>query len=345
MTASWAIERSPASWRNASSCAVPCEPVSAPSEGVAAHRRAWARPTSFAGVKGPASGPVWAREPAPTDGAVAPLRGRFPRRLGGFTLIEATVAIAVTGIVAALVALFIRAPVQGYADAARRAELTDQADTALRRIARDVARAAPNSVRVAEAGGKTYLEFLQTSGGGRYRSQVDGTGAGDPMDFSAPDDAFDVLGPPITLAPGEQNLILVYNLGIPGADAYAGDNLTPATSAAGVALSHITINPFRFPLESPAHRFQVVSYPVTYECDPGAGVMRRYWNYPLAAAQPTPPTGGSSALLVRDVTSCLVTYDGSIANVRAGLVTLGLTLTRQGESVTLYHAVHVANVP
>ncbi len=293
----------------------------------------------------------WVRFLSPGEGEgerveeTEPGAAALPARQGGFTLIEATVAIAVTGIVAALVALFIRAPVQGYADATRRAELTDQADTALRRIVRDVARAAPNSVRVATAGGKTYLEFLQTSGGGRYRGQVDGTGAGDPLDFSFPDGSFDVLGPPITLVPGEQNLILVYNLGIPGADAYAGDNVSPATSGTGVALNNIAIKAFRFPLESPAHRFQVVSYPVTYECDPGAGVIRRYWNYPISATQPTPPAGTSPALLVGDVTDCLVTYTGSIANVRAGLVTLGLTLSRQGETVTLYHAVHVANVP
>lgn len=285
------------------------------------------------------------RKPASNRDAAAFFGVAMHGRRGGFTLVEAVVAIAVTGIVAALAALFIRVPVAGYADATRRAELTDQADTALRRIARDVARAAPNSVRVATTGGKTYLEFLQTSGGGRYRGQVDHTGAGDPLDFSAPDGSFDVLGPPITLAPGEQNLILVYNLGIPGADAYAGDNVSAATSPTGVALNNLAINPFRFPLESPAHRFQVVSYPVTYECDPGAGVIRRYWNYPIAAAQPTPPSGTSPALLVRDVTDCFVTYNASIANVRAGLVTLGLTLTRLGESVTLYHAVHVANVP
>lgn len=276
--------------------------------------------------------------------------GRVLRgRRGGFTLVEAVVVIAVTGIVAAAVALFIRGPVQGYVDAARRAELTDEADTALRRMARDVRLALPNSIRVTTVGGKTYLEFLQTSAGGRYRRQKAANGTGDPLDFSAPDASFDVLGPPVTLVPGEQNRIVVYNLGLPGADAYAGDNLSPATSATGTPLNHIAINPFRFPLESPAHRFQVVSYPVTYECDPGAKVIRRYWNYPIAATQPTPPSGGSQALLASDVTGCLITYDGSITNPvvgpRAGLVTLGLTISRLGESVTLYHAVHVLNLP
>ena len=52
----------------------------------------------------------------------------------GFTLVEAVMVIALTGIVAAIVAVFIRQPVQGYFDTVRRAELTDVADTAARRI-------------------------------------------------------------------------------------------------------------------------------------------------------------------------------------------------------------------
>ncbi|NCN89388.1 MAG: prepilin-type N-terminal cleavage/methylation domain-containing protein, partial [Gallionella sp.] len=53
----------------------------------------------------------------------------------GFTLIEMIVVIVITGIIAGIVAIFIKAPVQGYVDSARRAELTDIADTAVRRLA------------------------------------------------------------------------------------------------------------------------------------------------------------------------------------------------------------------
>lgn len=266
-------------------------------------------------------------------------------RCRGFTLVEAIVVVAVTAIVAAMVAVFIRVPVQGYVDATRRAELTDAADSALRRLARDLRLALPNSVRITTAGGRTYLEFLQTSGGGRYRAEVDGGGAGDVLDFTAPDASFDVLGPPVTLAAGEQNRIAVFNLGVPGSDAYAGDNLSAAGSATGTPLNAIQIAPFRFPFASPARRFQIVSYPVTYECDPAAGTLRRYWNYTIAAAQPTPPAGGSSALLASSVSACAMTYDAAVVARRAGLVTLRLTLARLDESVTLYHAVHVVNVP
>ena len=65
----------------------------------------------------------------------------------GFTLVEAIVVIVITGIIAAGVAVFIRAPVEGYVDSVARAELTDAADTALRRLSRDVNSALPNSLR------------------------------------------------------------------------------------------------------------------------------------------------------------------------------------------------------
>lgn len=261
----------------------------------------------------------------------------------GFTLVEATVVIAVTGIIAAMVALFIRAPVQSYVDATRRAELTDVADTALRRIARDVRLALPNSVRVTTAGGVSYLEFLQTSGGGRYRAELTDTGSGDALDFSSADTTFDVLGPAVALPAGDLNRVAVFNLGIPGADAYAGDNI--ANGPATVAGNTLTIPSTLFPFESPSRRFQIVAFPVTYECNPAAGTLTRYWNYPIAAAQPTPPAGGGNALLANGVSACSFTFNPVVVAQRAGLVTLHLTVTRLDESVRLYHAVHVSNVP
>ncbi|MEO6147359.1 MAG: prepilin-type N-terminal cleavage/methylation domain-containing protein, partial [Sulfuriferula sp.] len=198
----------------------------------------------------------------------------------GFTLIEAIIVITITGIVAGMVAVFIRAPVQGYFDSARRAELTDIADTAQRRISRDLRLALPNSVRVS---GGNYLEFLQTSGGGRYRAEVDNSGAGDILDFTTSDNSFDVLGPPVAKVPGAMNLVAVYNLGIPGADAYRGDNTSVMTTGGNT----VTINPFQFPFASPANRFQIISYPVSYVCagvgtdasGNGTGTLTRYWNY------------------------------------------------------------------
>jgi MSHA biogenesis protein MshO len=258
------------------------------------------------------------------------------RQHRGFTLIEMIIVITITGIIAAVVATFIRAPVQGYLDSANRAALTDVADTAVRRIGRDLHLALPNSVRVTSSGGITYLEFLLTSGGGRYRIDT----PGDPLDFTTTDSSFDVLGPAVSLTAGAQNLLAIYNLGITGANAYYGDN----TSAISAASTSVTFAPRLFPFDSPSHRFQIIQYPVTYACDTNAGTLTRYWNYPISANQPTSFTG-SSALLAKNVSLCSFSYDQQVITQRAGLVAISLQLTQNGESVNLYDEVHVSNAP
>lgn len=261
----------------------------------------------------------------------------------GFTLIEAVIVIVIAGIIVAMVAVFIRAPVQGYFDSARRAELTDSADTALRRISRDLRLALPNSVRVTQVGAAYYLEFLQTSGGGRYRAAADNSGAGNSLDFTQPVSSFDALGPPVSAVAGAQNLVVVYNLGVPGADAYQGDN---TSRISGITGNTITINTKQFPFASPANRFQIVSYPVTYVYDPAAQTLTRFWNYPIQPIQPTSFAAGTpGALLARNVTSGWFSYNGQVITQRAGLVSAWLQLTQGGESVNLYHEVHVSNVP
>src|SRR3989454_1114891 len=141
----------------------------------------------------------------------------------GVTLIEMVIVISITAIIAGAVSVFISRPVEGYADAARRAEMSDIADTALRRMTRDVRTALANSIRMTEfpaASGVLYLEYLQSSGGGRYRAEV----PGDFLDFTVPDATFDVIGAMPTFLGGES--IVIYNLASSGAtaNAYVGDN-------------------------------------------------------------------------------------------------------------------------
>lgn len=261
-------------------------------------------------------------------------------RSPGFTLVELIVVIAITAIIAAVVAVFIRAPVEGYFDSARHAELTDTADSALRRMARDLRLALPNSVRV----NGTAVEFLETRTGGRYRAEGDGGATpADELDFTAADSSFEVLGS-LSHAPQVGDLVVVYNLGIAGADAWAGEN---AAGITGVSGSTISIAPKRFPFESPGKRFHVVSGPVSYSCagvgannGTGTGTLTRYWGY----APSDPPTSGNSALLADKVSACSFVYEQG-ATARSGLVSMQLQITEAGEAVSLYHEVHVPNVP
>ena len=144
---------------------------------------------------------------------------------GGVTLIELTMVIAIIGVITTVASVFIKSPIDAYVDSARRAALTDTADTAMRRIARDVRKALPNSARIPNS---QCLEFIPTKAAGRYRDTVDVLSTGDILNFVALDSSFNMLGLNDDL-PADQkieagDMVAVYNLGVSGADAYAGDN-------------------------------------------------------------------------------------------------------------------------
>ncbi len=261
----------------------------------------------------------------------------------GFTLIEAIIAMVITGILGVTAAMFLKTPVQAYMDSARRGQLTDVADTVLRRMVRDLRLALPNSVRTATSGGNFYLEFLLTSGGGRYRARRTGAGTGDPLDFDATDTSFDVLGSAPACGAGQS--VVVFNLGpsVSGANAYAAENRAACT---GVAGSTVTLaSPFPGLFDSPGHRFQVVDTPLTYECSTGTGVIRRYAGYAITAAQPTPPVGGQNALIAQDVSACSFSYAPLTLAERAGIVTISMAITQDNESVRIAQQTHVSNIP
>jgi MSHA biogenesis protein MshO len=300
----------------------------------------------------------------------------FPKQQRGFTLVEAIVVMVITGILASVMVLFIRKPVQNYVDAAGRADMSDAADLALRRMVRELHGALPNSIRITTVGTVTLLEFIPTKAGGTYLAEEDD--AGTPyLDFVLPGTLppagsnfykFTVVGDmpvaPYNIVSGDH--IVVYNLG-PGydrADAYSNlpnsMNRTQVSSVSGNVVT-MTSNPFAVaagsvPNSSPTHRFNIVAPPVTFRCDPtanGVGELKRYWNYNSVVNvfqdnQVDPQTLGtkSSALLANYVTSCTFAYSNTI-NLQHGLVGLSLTLGRanSAESVTLTQQVNVENTP
>lgn len=301
-------------------------------------------------------------------------RTRHPA--AGFTLIEAIVAMVITGILVGIVVSFLVKPVQSYFDSVRRAELTDTADVALRRITRDIQRALPNSLRVTSVAGVNYIEFIMTSAGGRYRDSSDGSTCGNFLyqtDVNCPPGGaetvserdLDVLGPmpanpPIAIG----DFIAVFNLGQGNepANAYqrgaAQCDATPVSpgcniaAVTGIAANVITLdaNPFAVqspPLPSPDARFQVVPSAVravTYACPTAvAGNLTRQWNYGFNAVQATPPVGGTTAVLASN-TACVVEYAAN-ATGRNGLLYVQLTLSSGVERVVLSQQIHLDNSP
>jgi MSHA biogenesis protein MshO len=280
---------------------------------------------------------------------------RRPRSDPGFTLVEMVVSIVLIGIVAGMVAVFVRAPVLAYRDAAARADLVDTADNALRRMARDLRLALPNSIRVS-ADGHT-VEFLQTKTGGRYQDEADNLATGTPLDLHSGGLSFTVLGAMPSgkraLAAGDQ--VVIYNLGSGSTDAWSLGNVA---GVAAVASNLVTLssNPFSggTPISSPTSRFHVLSgygantAAVAFVCDTGsAQSLSRYWGQPLAAAVAGPPANPqSTALLATRVTGCSFNV-ATLANQRAALVEMVLTLapSHGDPDVTLTHEVHVDLTP
>jgi MSHA biogenesis protein MshO len=284
------------------------------------------------------------------------------------------IVIVITGIIGGMVALFLRAPIQQYADVARRADMTDIADTALRRITRDLRLALPNSVRVTTNGAQVYLEYLETVAGGRYSAATtpaDCLNTGGCTALTTLGDLVsDAAG---TLANGQGDIVfnaarlVVYNQYNNSGNDCAADNpsvycghgaplITGVSNGAPnaaedvIAFASTTFYPAG---GSPNNRFQIVSQPVTYVCD-GAGTLWRYWGYAMQAAQPgdlnaAPLSGATRARLATHVGSCSFGYE-AVATQRSGLVTLHLGITGANpggsdETVTLYSAVHVSNQP
>jgi len=278
-----------------------------------------------------------------------------PAMARGFTLIEAIIVIVISGIVAAIVALFIRSPVEGYVDTVVRSELTEAADTALRRVARDVRAALPNSLRT--AGSTSCFEFLPAVGGGRYRvAQSAAPPTGDSLDFTANDISFDVLAsvglpPPGVVFPATYPLnhhVVIYNLGIPGADAYEAASVRAPIATSSTVATITLAAAKQFPFESPGRRFQVVpNFSVVYSC--ASGALRRS-EQAISPSQMTscPATG---AILVGNVDCAQSAFEyAPAAAQRNGLLTMRLVLTAPGargvaQTISLYQEVHVDNTP
>ena len=288
---------------------------------------------------------------------------RCTTRQSGFTLIELVVTLVISAIVVSFVSLFISGSVKGFTDQTRRARLVDSADSALQRIGRDVRRALPNSVRTTTAGGVTALEMLSTVDGARYRAQPPGTDL-QILDFAARDDSFNVLGPFTQMTKpfsSTSHYLAIYNVGVPGADAYeqpsnvitpAGTQIDISVDGAAAGEDRVTMSPtFKFAYASPTQRVFLLDGPVTYLCDGVAGTLLRYQGYSIAPSQASVDShgellaaGATASLMANQIVGCTFTYTPGTAE-RGGLLALSITVSAQGESVSLLSQVHVDNVP
>ncbi len=299
------------------------------------------------------------------------MRGHARQR--GFTLVELVVTLVISTIVVAFVSLFISGPVRGFADQSRRVRLVDAADSALTRIGRDIRRSLPNSVRVTTSASSSFLEFIPVRAGGRYRAESSGAACGagtDELAFDTVDTCFKTIGAlPVqdVAAIAASDFLVLNNYGFPGQDAYQTapplnrrqiiSVTNEGSPVAREVVAFASAGAFDRSLhDSPARRFYIVvgnaatglPAPVTYECSPPTLIRRS--GYTLTATQPTSFGDGTSALVADNVESCSFDYAANGIAAQVGLLTLHLQLAKTvssgvPERISLYHAVHVNNVP
>ena len=288
----------------------------------------------------------------------------------GFTLIESVLVIIITGILASVIGIFLKPAINSYFNAQNRAALTDQADTALRRMAQDIRIAVPNSVRTPN---NQCFELIPTSSGGRYRMAPDTLwdnknpdNKSTYLDGTQPIKQLDILSV-MSAVPSAGDWLVIDNQN--GNDVYTGVNrakigsiATPPSSTLGtnrmVMDSSSYPAGFQFPTGYNGGRFVIVpnaQQAVFYVCSGtgvnaqgnGTGTLYRLSGYGFNASYPSacPSTDGAS-VLASNVQSCNFVYSPTQgATQQNGFVWMQLVLTLANESVSLAFGQHVDNAP
>jgi MSHA biogenesis protein MshO len=303
-------------------------------------------------------------------------RAPSSRPASGFTLIELIVVIVLLGVISAGVATFIQPSVAAYTNVKVRAELMDQADTAVRRMVQDIQKAVPNSIRSATTG---CFELIPAAVGGRYRMAADTVNDSSggctpsntcsaPLDTTKTTTVFDSLSTLSTI-PDVGDWVVVNNQN--GNDVYEGSNRSAITAIATYSSSapttaptltqgahRITINAIQFSAGYDGGRYLVVpksQQAVFYVCagtgsnssGDGTGTLYRLKAYGFNATYPSscPSTTGADILATK-VKSCSFIYDPSQgATQQSGYVSLDIEVMRNYESVHLTAGAHISNVP
>ncbi|MFZ4539715.1 PulJ/GspJ family protein [Propionivibrio sp.] len=281
----------------------------------------------------------------------------------GFTLVEMIMVIVITGIIAGMIAVFINAPMEGYFSSVRRAALSEEADAALRFVARDLQSALPNSITCTSSGG---LQFLAIRSGGRFREAQTGT----PLRFGTETTGFDMIGGTATSVTRDArgnsvsalpSRVIVGNLSSGVANChsdFAAFGGNAGTGNAGTLSSigggGVVIDPYTYLPEcymaSPIVQnnstttaneindrefgrvYIVDSSPVNYVCNTTDGLTRN------VAGVGTPVVAASH------LSACQVACDSTKARVQ--LITINLTLRdRDNEPVNMLRRVTIVNRP
>ena len=268
------------------------------------------------------------------------------RRQSGFSLVELILVIVLVGIIGGVLSMQLAPAIQSYLLVSQRANLTNQADSALRRMATDVRSAVPNSLRLNT---DRCLDLVPTSDGGRYRTALDTVNVEPPsawINEAESGTMFDVLST-LQRTPVQGDAIVIANRGPD--DVYNEVNTALVTQASA---SRIQLDrPIQVTPGYDGARFLVVPNGqriVTYLCTPGpdgSGELVRFARNDFkAGAMCTRPAG--AAVVASRVADCSFQVHANQGGTQdSGYVQLQLTLSAKGESVPLTVGTYVDNLP
>ena len=278
------------------------------------------------------------------------------KRGAGFTLIGMIMVIVITGIIAGMVAVFIRSPIDGYFNTVRRAALTEEADFALRSVARDLQAALPNSISCTGSG----VSFLSVRSGGRFREGQTDANSGRPLAFGTAATTFDIIGNGANSTlldargnnvDGSASRVVVGNLssGVTSCYNSASGFVNNAPSLTNLAASNVAFASTSYPNECQLTSATIAATGAFPDQINGREFGRFYVTDSTSATYVCNTTDGlrkNGVLLVAPshVHACEVACDQT--KTRIQLVTFNLTLRdRDNEEVTLLRRVTIVNRP
>ena len=303
-------------------------------------------------------------------------------RVGGFTIIEAVVAIVVTSILAIGIVSYIGDTVTSIDNAANRSRLASSGRVAIQRLSAELHNSLPNSVRVTTAtgGGDQCIEFIPVRAATKYINPSFG-GSGS-TSFQVGDfqpDQKGVSGGYAVIYPRRQHLLYDGDEGGAASNTASSwptfPNRRPIQAinniASGTSANQSTVNlvtSHRFRRRSPTERFFVVDQPVSY-CVVG-DKLYRYTDYGFFTSQVTDEEEpGNCERTATDSDRCLPDYDAGPARKKAlitdnidntgltafsvsaqtltrnSLISIVLNMSADGDSIQLNHDVLARSVP
>ena len=274
-------------------------------------------------------------------------------KVRGFTLLELIVVMVLMGILAGSFTVFFKPALDAFFDARRRADMTDAADTALRKMAQDVRSAVPNSLNVIDAtttdSNSACFQIVPVFGGGAYRTDIDTADSAAVVlnDLSTSPFRMAILSFSWGRSPAVGDYVVINNQN--GDDVY--DSGLSRARIDAITLSDISpLTLYANPTDSGymGGRFQLVAgneRSIMYTCANNT-LTRKVFSADFAKKSACDTDG---VLVAGNVSGCTFTYSSASASPTEthGLLTMTLVLTHAptGESISLGYAIHVDNTP